>query len=181
MRMGLNNFIQIYKEAFSSSFCDHLVEKFEEDKQHQYPVQHQFGQGTYLNVDEGWDEERESIHQILLNYVEHYKDNISEAKVWPKEYGWEMIRLKRFEANDKDGYNTHVDVWDRASARRFIAFQVYLNDIHEGGRTIYNNIVDINPEKGKLIMFPPLWLYPHAGEPPKSNDKYILGSYLHYL
>ena len=52
--------------------------------------------------------------------------------------------------------------------------------IDEGGRTLYNDI-SIEPEQGKLIMFPPLWMYPHAGEAPKSNDKFILGSYLHYL
>ena len=62
-----------------------------------------------------------------------------------------------------------------------IAFQVYLNDVHEGGRTIFSDDVNITPEKGKMIMFPPLWLFPHAGEKPKSNAKYILGSYLHYL
>ena len=116
MRMGLNNFIQIYKEAFSSSFCDHLVEKFEEDKQHQYLVQHQFGQGTYFDVP--LSEDHDKIIEIFQEHIEHYKDDVPEAGCWPKEYGWETIRMKRFKANDTDGYKTHVDVWDHASARR---------------------------------------------------------------
>jgi len=27
-------------------------------------------------------------------------------------------------------------------------------------------------------MFPPYWMYQHAGLPPRSNDKYIISTYL---
>jgi hypothetical protein len=29
-------------------------------------------------------------------------------------------------------------------------------------------------------MFPPLWMFPHKGESPISNPKYIISTYLHY-
>ena len=38
----------------------------------------------------------------------------------------------------------------------------------------------LSPEPGKLIAFPPLWMFPHAGLPPRSTPKYILHTYLCY-
>ena len=31
---------------------------------------------------------------------------------------------------------------------------------------------------GRLLVFPPYWMYQHAGRPPLSGDKYILSTYL---
>ena len=39
----------------------------------------------------------------------------------------------------------------------------------------------VQPKRGSILIFPPTWMYRHAGLPPVSNDKYILGTYLHYL
>jgi len=38
----------------------------------------------------------------------------------------------------------------------------------------------IKPKKGTLIIFPPLWMFPHKGNPPISESKYLLSTYLHY-
>ena len=72
-----------------------------------------------------------------------------------------------------------VDVGDYASARRYLAMFSYLNDVTEGGETefLYKKI---EPEKGKLVVFPPFWCFPHKAMPVASSDKYILTTYLHY-
>ncbi|BCV07817.1 MAG: hypothetical protein CM15mL3_0380 [Kanaloavirus sp.] len=57
----------------------------------------------------------------------------------------------------------------------------YLNDVEEGGKTIFPyHHKEFTPVKGSVIIFPPTWEYPHLGEPPASNPKYIMSSYLHY-
>jgi hypothetical protein len=38
----------------------------------------------------------------------------------------------------------------------------------------------VAPVPGRLVVFPPLWLFPHAGLPPRDRPKYILHSYLWY-
>jgi hypothetical protein len=79
-----------------------------------------------------------------------------------------------------------VDVLDHASAKRFLVFFWYLNDVELGGETTfeYNSSSDpwatIKPQVGQLIMFPPLWTHGHTGHAPKSGRKYIIGGYLHY-
>ena len=76
-------------------------------------------------------------------------------------------------------FDTHVDVMDYNSARRFLSFFWYLNDVEIGGETRFYNL-EITPKKGTLVVFPPLWMFPHKGEPPLSGEKYLLSTYLHY-
>jgi hypothetical protein len=57
---------------------------------------------------------------------------------------------------------------------------VYLNET-DGGETVFPNLdLVVEPRAGKCIAFPPLWMFPHAGQPPRSRPKYILHTYLCY-
>jgi hypothetical protein len=66
-------------------------------------------------------------------------------------------------------------------APRFLALLFYLNTVIEGGETEFMNLnVVVPPKAGSVMVFPPFWMFPHAGRTPRSNDKYVLGTYLHY-
>ena len=60
---------------------------------------------------------------------------------------------------------------------------VYLNDNFDGGETEFPVFGDkIKPEKGKLVVFPPLWQYMHRGNPPTNGyAKYFIMTYLNYI
>lgn len=63
---------------------------------------------------------------------------------------------------------------------RMIAFIWYLNTVDEGGETeFFNGRIKIKPEKGKLLLFPATWTYPHRGNMPISGDKYIVTGWLY--
>jgi len=60
-----------------------------------------------------------------------------------------------------------------------MVFLWYLNDVAEGGQTRFTDLsIDVQARCGRLLVFPPYWMYQHAGMSPKSNDKYILSTYL---
>ena len=60
-----------------------------------------------------------------------------------------------------------------------MVFLWYLNDVTEGGETEFCDLgIKVAPRTGRLLMFPPYWMFQHAGRPPVSNDKYILSTYL---
>ena len=61
----------------------------------------------------------------------------------------------------------------------FITYLWYLNDVETGGNTIFRDFM-IQPKRGSLLVFPPMWMFPHKGEPPISGSKYIMSTYLHY-
>ena len=108
---------------------------------------------------------------------EYYK--MVDSRVFPVEHAFEEYRIKKYNADGVDEFDTHVDVMDHESSRRYLSFMFYLNDVEEGGKTRFQDLV-ITPEQGSLVVFPPLWMYPHRGECPISNPKYILTTYLHY-
>lgn len=59
--------------------------------------------------------------------------------------------------------------------QRVLTFIFYLNDVSEGGSTVFSYPkTSIVPEKGKLIIFPANFCFPHYAEVPISNDKYII-------
>ena len=128
--------------------------------------------------------------EVIQSYVARY---IVDAKLGKKDlpttYGYEAVRIKRYYSNEYDRFDRHVDVMDYASARRFLAFFIYLNDVEEGGETEFVNLkkkgtyipYKITPKAGRMVVFPPMFPWPHAGLRPVSNMKYLLHSYLHYV
>jgi hypothetical protein len=94
-------------------------------------------------------------------------------------YAYEEFRIKKYNNDGQDAFDVHVDVMDHASAKRFLSFFWYLNDVEEGGETVFWNY-KIQPKAGTLVVFPPMWMFPHAGNEPTSGPKYLLSTYLHY-
>lgn len=62
---------------------------------------------------------------------------------------------------------------------RMLLFMFYLNDVEEGGETefFYQN-VKIKPKAGTMVIAPAYFTHTHRGNVPRSNDKYILTSWV---
>lgn len=62
---------------------------------------------------------------------------------------------------------------------RILAPIFYLNDVEEGGHTEFmHQKFSIKPKAGKLVIFPATWNYYHRGVTPKSNNKYIVTTFI---
>ena len=58
---------------------------------------------------------------------------------------------------------------------------VYLNSISEGGETSFHRQkIKINPVAGDAVFFPTFWTHLHCGEVPKSDDKYVISSFIRF-
>ena len=49
----------------------------------------------------------------------------------------------------------------------------------EGGETQFWDNYKVKPQKGKLVLFPASWTYPHSGLMPISHDKYIITGWIY--
>ena len=60
-------------------------------------------------------------------------------------------------------------------------FMFYLNDVTEGGETefLYQKC-RFKPEKNTLLVWPSQFTHIHRGNPPLSNDKYIITGWIEY-
>ena len=76
-------------------------------------------------------------------------------------------------------YIYHHDHTIEGEQQRIITFLWYLNDVNDGGETEFFGNYRIKPEKGKLILFPASWCFPHCGLMPKSSNKYIITGWIY--
>jgi len=180
------NYINVYDDVLNAGQCHHLIEKFEDSKQQWTKTElkgHRSFTEVNINLNTDWKEYVDIVYKALRPYVDKYcgDNKIDKKTQWPERFGFEQIRFKKYEVNDKDCFDEHVDVMDYASAKRFLVFFLYLKD-NKGGHTSFPEYdLKVKPKTGRLLMFPPLWTYKHIGHKPIKEPKYIIGSYLHYI
>jgi prolyl 4-hydroxylase len=181
----LCDLIKVYDNCLDRETCDKLIHSFGNlEEFHEIIENNRKPNFTQLNLTQlsKTNEELNSLHQLLIRKTFEYKKDyykFVDERCFPGEHAFEQFRVKRYINNGNDAFDCHVDVMDYASARRFLAFMWYLNDVDIGGETVFEDL-EIKPQAGKLLVFPPLWMFPHIGKPPVSNNKYILSTYLHY-
>ena len=183
--VDLNDLIQVYENALEPEVCDFLIQFFDSQGQLHERVENDLRPNfTQVNLTEHCKISRDVnlIHDTVIKNAFAYRDKYYEfidKRVFPESHAFEQFRIKKYNPGGDDMFDTHVDVQDYASARRYLAYLWYLNDVDEGGKTVFSGLT-LQPKKGTLIVFPPLWMFPHKGEPPISGPKYILTGYLHY-
>jgi prolyl 4-hydroxylase len=181
----LQDFIHIYENALEPNVCEFLISLFDQTEQlHEKHENQGKPNFTQLNLTEHRElsPDVNKVHTHIIKKIFEYRDKYYEFvdnRVFPEEHSFEQFRIKKYNPGGDDRFDTHVDVTNHESARRFLSFLWYLNDVEVGGNTVFKDVT-IQPKKGTLIVFPPLWMFPHKGEPPISGPKYIMSAYLHY-
>lgn len=187
--MQLRDYVLVADNAIGDDVCEFAMEVFEHNtsiRESCYnPGRMHFQQLNITSFCDG-DMQLTALQQYLnkatRHYIDLYKSRVKDTQYWPNNYGFEEYRLKRYEANGVDQFADHIDAANLSSSRRFLVFFWYLNNVQEGGETEFLNMdLRVKPRKGRLLMFPPLWNFPHRGCKPISGPKYILGSYLHFV
>lgn len=187
--MEHDHFIKIYDDVLDKNLIKNIMDS-SRDVDWEYwdrggrPQFHQFNVTEYAqdNPDSIWGKIHNRLIEAIKDASERYMEDTDCKSAWPAENALEQIRLKKYVAEDDDRFDPHVDVGDHSSARRFLALFFYLNDVDEGGETWFTKMgIKVKPKAGRCLIFPPTWTYPHAGLPPLNTNKYIIGTYLHYI
>ncbi len=186
----LKDYIKVYDDICDTETCNQIVEAFNsQEDYHVYidrlkrPTFTEMNiSQRYLEKDPQWIIFQKQIQTFFIEAVSKYMDELDIGPDFPAKYAFEEFRIKKYSANSADEFADHVDVGDYNSARRFLVCFLYLNDVEEGGTTDFPKINHaITPKCARILVFPPNWMYRHAGRPVTKGTKYILGSYLHYL
>lgn len=180
----LERFVQVYDRALPSALCERMIESFEALQRFQRPN----GEGQRAGLEDShWTELDigplsdagframllDNMHSHLARYVQTLGLTIP---VPPTDRTSELI-IKRYRPGGEDRFQPHFDSVGEVSSR-YLVFLWYLNDVAEGGETAFVDLdLEVKPQAGRLLMFPPYWMFQHAGRAPISNDKYILSTY----
>jgi prolyl 4-hydroxylase len=188
---NLTDFMMCLDNAIPDTVCDSLIQKFENAddlvySNNDWGFDYRSFHELTLTTHPDFAEEQKVLYNTSQKLYNFYKEKCN-IQFFPEKIGYEDVRMKRYRINDEDQIGWHTDVGDYASSRRFLVMFYYLNDVEEGGETVFSDVITndmpikVLPKKGRVVIFPAMWMYPHKGMKPLSNDKYIVSTYCHYL
>lgn len=177
---GFKNLIFVEKNQLELDFCNHCIHKFLQDE-HTTPglvgngeIDASIKSSTdlYISGLDYWKQEdmvfTNSLYTSLYKYVVE-SDKKYNLMNWLKECGDTGFQIQQTKPGEF--YTWHDDC--RYETKRFLTVIWYLNTIETGGYTEFIDGTKIQPEAGKLLLFPATWNYVHRGYPPKEEVKYI--------
>lgn len=176
----LADYIQAYDGVLTPEQCRNIIDRFEAHGQYdeRRTDLYSFDQ-IIANQTEGFMDIAMLVAQKAQEVATDYFAGLGLTIV-PEIQGFEQVRIKRYMPG-RDDFKEHVDVADYPSARRYLVCMAYLDDNEEGCTTFDGLGLRIECKAGRMAVFPPLWMFPHAGTPPIKVPKYTVCTLLHYL
>lgn len=178
------SFIYEIKNALKKSDCQNIIRRFEEDKEHQ--VDGLTGSKREVNklVKASTDlavigDEWVDVDHLFFKSLADGINQISKVHNFFDAYhlldlGYQIQRTEKGEF-----YKWHSDAGPAPMSERQLVAIWYLNDVEKGGQTQFlHQGVNVDPEEGKLILFPPFWTHIHQGQEVEEGVKYISTTWL---
>lgn len=182
---ALRDYVRWYDDALPSAFCKKLIDSFRLTAGHHVKRERGWREGldasawTELDITPLADQALQGFFYSKIDeYLARYNADVRLAIPVPASRLLAPLRIKRYEPGTGEGFQLHFDSIGEV-ANRYLVCLWYLNDVAEGGETEFSGLdIKVRPREGRLLMFPPYWMYQHAGLPPVSGDKFILSTYL---
>jgi prolyl 4-hydroxylase len=181
----LRHYVRVYDADLETALCGKLIDSFAALERFQQYNGRKLRRGleesewTELNVtrlsDPGFLQMfRRFIDRALLRY----NADVGLTIPIPNSPVISDLIMKRYRSSGDERFQLHFDAVNHLSSR-YLVLLWYLNDVEAGGETRFPQLeLSVDPRAGRLLMFPPYWMYQHEGLPPLSGEKYILSVYL---
>ncbi len=180
----LSRYIQVFDDAFSPALCEKMIASFHALARFQRPngrgirPGHEDSAWTELNLDPLSDAAfRAMILENMHRHAALYNARLQQPIALPLTEKISELVMKRYLPSGDQGFQLHFDSIGE-KANRYLVFLWYLNDVAVGGGTEFPELgITVQAKAGRLLVFPPYWMYQHIGQAPVSNEKFILSTY----
>ena len=153
----LKDYVRVYDDAIDTSLAKLLINVFENNEDsHQRFENDRRPQFTQMNLTQLYTQNKgqyEQLHNDLqstfLKFITTYRTETNTTWQFQDKVALEEFRIKRYDPwikredpcatcgpESPDQFKEHVDVQDYNSARRYLAFFLYLNE-PQGGETVF--------------------------------------------
>ena len=194
--MEINDFIGQYPQSVGKDVCEKMIEHFEKVKQ--LPGIGEFGGANNSNRrnDEAGFFESITLHndpglrpvakniddfnQGLQSCFDKYTSSYALHQTLPALTS-KVVKIHKVKPHE--GYHAfHPEVGGMDSLDRCLVWLCYLNNVEEGGETefLYQGI-KVQPEQGKMILWPAQWTHTHRGNPIYNGLKYYATGWFMFL
>lgn len=185
------DFIGTYKGFFPSEFCEEAISHFNfcqssttlvKKRRDEYVEDSYLFSSSFERVENPYlvrmnkklsDYFFKMIDYCIMKYIDRYK-------ILQGLDGYSVYDLKFQKSQPGEAFHGwHYENSKRLVADRRLVFQLYLNDVEEGGETEFLYYPKrIKAEQGKLIIWPATFTHTHRGNTPLSGNKYIITSWV---
>jgi hypothetical protein len=181
----LSHYVRVYDNHLDTELCSRMLGSFEALTRFQVTNGRGVRAGleksawTELNVSKLADTSFTADFRLRIDAaLERYNRDVGLSIPIPPAPRHSDLTIKRYRPAAQEGFQLHFDSIYSVS-NRYLVLLWYLNDVAEGGETRFPQLdLAVRPSAGRLLMFPPYWMYQHEGVPPRSGDKFILSTYL---
>lgn len=171
-----DQWIQTFPHAFDN-LCDTFINTLEATPP-QFRTHHTEGYRSCWQVSLDHHPNYTDLRDLIATYFGLYKNQVPHHGNLHWATHIETPTVIKYEPGT-DRFIMHVDAWNSASASRVISIIIYLNDVEDGGVTVFpNHNVTLKPERGTIVMFPSSMTYPHEATVPISGNKYVIVTWL---
>ena len=181
LKTDLRHYLKHFKNHIDNNLCDTLVHEMKTIE---------FSQHKFHNPITGEFKTRSGSKELSISYDDCPSRSILSEKMWYiiKDYlhyidmpwftRWSGYTIPRFNKYDEDKkmalHCDHIQSMFDGERKGIPTLSVLgvLNDDYEGGEFIMFDDTEIKFDKGDVLVFPSLFLYPHKVEPVKSGTRY---------
>jgi hypothetical protein len=189
----MDNFIEIYNNAFSDEFCNAVIKYYNEAEKYNLTLTRQARENANkLDKDDSsvfmnsfpiklmtGDLIDEITKVFWGTCYKHYADKYSTLHTLNEHSSYD---IKVQKTKPGQGYHVwHCESTDRHNSNRILVWTIYLNDEFEAGETefLYQQY-RYKPQKGDCVIFPAAFTHTHRGNPPIGGDKYIITGWVEF-
>lgn len=181
----LSHYVRVYDNNLDAALCRQLLDSFNSLQRFHTTN----GRGVRAGLEESeWTELNVTryadagflgmFRNVIDLALERYNRDVALSIPIPNSALTSDLVMKRYRSGGDQRFQLHFDAINHV-ANRYLVLLWYLNDVAAGGETRLPGLdLTVAPRAGRLLVFPPYWMYQHEGLPPLSGDKYILSTYL---
>ena len=176
----MENFIRYYQFK-DESICDKLIEYHKDNTEYKKSNYHPEKNSTDVLVFN--QSKNKTIINFFENLTECMKSYINEFSIGDSSTNFRTndINIIKHYKPGESYFEWHAERNNIIQVRRQLVYMVYLNDVNDGGETIYKyQDLKIKPKKGLCVIWPSDFTHTHKGLTSKTEDKYIITGWIEY-
>lgn len=178
------------KDLISRDLCRTIIDTYRRDPR-KWPGRTVSGQGEKKRQDEikvstdleitkdgAWTAAFNELNLAVNNAILNVVAQLPSLQIWP--LWWTGYKIQHYK-KDEGHFKWHFDALGPGTWHRQMALIVYLNSVEDGGETCFHRQnLRVKPIAGDAVFFPTFWTHTHCGEIPRSEDKYVVSSFVSF-
>jgi hypothetical protein len=178
------------KALISPPLCRTFIDLYESDPrkhpgftaspggERQYEADVKISTDLDIETDGHWSAPFAELHSAVTTVILSIAAQFPSLQVAPLRCtGYKIQHYRKNEGQ----FKWHFDALGPGGWDRQLAVIVYLNSVADGGETrFHRQNLQIKPVAGDAVFFPTFWTHLHCGEIPRSEDKYVISSFIRF-